>query len=189
MADQYSNELYHYGVKGQQWGVRRYMNEDGTLTPEGRERYSKKNYVGDNGSDKVEKFARRTVGSEGGHYAFAKWRERRHDKNLEKAKASGNQKKIEKYESKKKAQSQANEDMKRYREHTSTGKLIAQNVGLGMLGLSGNRYRHARARGSDIFTSVLESVGGGIGVGMRMYNDKKRYGKYVVYGDDSGESM
>ena len=31
--------LIHYGIKGQQWGVRRFQNEDGTLTPEGRERY------------------------------------------------------------------------------------------------------------------------------------------------------
>lgn len=33
-------ELWHYGIKGQQWGVRRFQNEDGTLTAEGRERYS-----------------------------------------------------------------------------------------------------------------------------------------------------
>ena len=26
------NELYHHGIKGQRWGVRRYQNEDGTLT-------------------------------------------------------------------------------------------------------------------------------------------------------------
>lgn len=32
-------ELYHHGIKGQQWGVRRYQNEDGTLTAEGRKRY------------------------------------------------------------------------------------------------------------------------------------------------------
>jgi hypothetical protein len=33
-----SNELYHYGVKGQKWGVRRYQNKDGSLTPAGKKR-------------------------------------------------------------------------------------------------------------------------------------------------------
>lgn len=33
------NELYHYGIKGQKWGVRRYQNPDGTLTEEGKRRY------------------------------------------------------------------------------------------------------------------------------------------------------
>lgn len=32
-------ELYHYGILGQRWGVRRYQNPDGTLTEEGRRRY------------------------------------------------------------------------------------------------------------------------------------------------------
>lgn len=32
--------LEHHGVKGQKWGVRRYQNEDGTLTDEGKKRYS-----------------------------------------------------------------------------------------------------------------------------------------------------
>ena len=33
------NELYHYGIKGQKWGIRKYRNEDGTLTQEGKEKY------------------------------------------------------------------------------------------------------------------------------------------------------
>ena len=35
------NELYHYGVKGMQWGVRRYRNEDGSLTSAGKRRVEK----------------------------------------------------------------------------------------------------------------------------------------------------
>ena len=34
------NELVHYGIKGMKWGVRRYRNKDGTLTPAGKKRYS-----------------------------------------------------------------------------------------------------------------------------------------------------
>ena len=32
----YSNELYHHGVKGQKWGVLRYQNKNGSLTPAGK---------------------------------------------------------------------------------------------------------------------------------------------------------
>lgn len=33
------SELYHHGIKGQKWGVRRFQNEDGSLTAAGRQRY------------------------------------------------------------------------------------------------------------------------------------------------------
>lgn len=32
------NELYHYGIKGQKWGVRRFQNKDGSLTNAGKRR-------------------------------------------------------------------------------------------------------------------------------------------------------
>jgi hypothetical protein len=32
------NELFHHGIKGMKWGVRRYQNPDGTLTSEGKKR-------------------------------------------------------------------------------------------------------------------------------------------------------
>lgn len=35
------SELYHHGIKGQRWGIRRYQNEDGSLTPEGKARLEK----------------------------------------------------------------------------------------------------------------------------------------------------
>lgn len=35
------NEIYHYGVLGMKWGVRRYQNRDGSLTAEGKKRYNR----------------------------------------------------------------------------------------------------------------------------------------------------
>lgn len=45
------SELYHYGVKGMHWGIRRYQTADGKLTPEGKAHKSLK----DRASDAVDK--------------------------------------------------------------------------------------------------------------------------------------
>lgn len=52
--------LIHYGVKGMRWGVRRYQNEDGSLTSAGRKKASKIN-------NKIKKNAERIARKES-HY-------------------------------------------------------------------------------------------------------------------------
>lgn len=46
------SELYHHGIKGQKWGVRRFQNKDGTLTNTGKRRRiaGMKDYLNDDGS-------------------------------------------------------------------------------------------------------------------------------------------
>lgn len=38
------SNLQHHGIKGQKWGVRRFQNTDGSLTAEGKKRYSVNDY-------------------------------------------------------------------------------------------------------------------------------------------------
>ena len=40
-------ELYHYGIKGQKWGVRRYQNPDGSLTAKGKKRAARREARGE----------------------------------------------------------------------------------------------------------------------------------------------
>lgn len=38
----FTDSLSHHGIKGQRWGIRRYRNEDGSLTAAGQRRYGKR---------------------------------------------------------------------------------------------------------------------------------------------------
>lgn len=165
--------LMHHGIKGQKWGVRRYVNLDGTLTEAGKERYgNKKSY---NARSILENDMR--VHYEGrsmhpGHYwgtrgDYREYKLKRKIKNY----SGENKEKLEKLKKKAEAQGLKNQTRMLYDEHTSTGKMFLQNAFFGTYG--GQYYRNARARGNSRAESVVEAM---FGVVVSAKRDKKAYG-------------
>lgn len=67
--------LMHHGIKGQKWGERRFQNDDGTLTPEGRSRY--REYVKDFGSSTAKRLVKSLKSGKSEHQALSKEYRRR----------------------------------------------------------------------------------------------------------------
>ena len=176
----YSDELFHHGVKGQKWGVRRYQNEDGTLTAEGRRRFGNNlgAYAG-----KKQGLARKLLV---GDWALGGKRigERLEQRNLRKekeARLAGNVKDANNYKRYANIQRQRNIDREIYDSRASTGKIFAQNLLMGQFGADSYRIARQRgeSRGKAAVVSILENlpyVGGALAIGTELYKSGKAYG-------------
>lgn len=189
----FGDELYHHGIKGQKWGVRRYQNEDGSLTAEGRSRYGKE--LGEYANKKqgvIRKFA--TGDWVLGRKRIGERLENRYERKAKEAKEEGRSKEAESYESARKAQRQRNIDREVYQSRTSTGKLVLQNF---LLGVGADSYRVERknqtTKGAAAVAGILANVGDisgqfvfGVPVGRitgyaaDAYKSKKRYGHITI---------
>lgn len=51
--------LFHWGILGQKWGVRRYQYQDGRLTDEGKKRYRKGKKLNEFSNEEIDSFINR----------------------------------------------------------------------------------------------------------------------------------
>ena len=58
-----SEEMYHHGILGQKWGIRRFQNSDGSLTAAGKKRYDKDSSHDRSNSTKSEKIEKSSKGT------------------------------------------------------------------------------------------------------------------------------
>ena len=176
----YSDELYHHGIKGQKWGLRRYQNDDGSLTPAGRARYG--NEIGERGLKKQGLVRRIATGDWAlGNKRIGERLEARNFRKAEEAQKAGNKKDAEGYKRIGEIQKKRNIDREKYNSNASTGKLIAQNLLMG--GIGADSYRVARQRGETrgraAVAGILANVpyvGGVAAVATELYKSKKNYG-------------
>ena len=143
----YTSELYHHGINGQKWGVRRFQNEDGTLTQAGRERYGVNN-LGEYGTKKQGVIRKLATGDWAlGNKRIGERREQRLQNKIQKRSEQG--KDTTKLERKYETQKTRNVARDVYNSKQTTGKLVVQTLLLGEFGA--DAFRSARGRGKSFW--------------------------------------
>lgn len=185
----WNSELCHHGVKGQKWGVRKYQNEDGSLTAEGQKKYgNKKDYRFGAGLFELAQRTRLTdsdrfygLGSRDLKEGRVSYYESKLDRYRIKSPSKRNRQIIQQTKAKLAAQKAANASRDSYDSRTSVPKLWVQNKILGQA--KAERYRDARARGDGRTRSFVESIlsGNAIGIAMRRHGSKRAYGANVKW--------
>ena len=201
----YNGELYHHGILGQKWGVRRFQNKDGSLTSAGKKRAGEAASEAGRKMTALGKFYRkhhRLIGGVGSALTGSggtagvirairgggKGREERLTNKLHDKWDKLPDKKKDKLITKLEAQQKANADRAIYDAHISTGKMVVQDALLGYYG--GEKYRNARARGAGRVRAFFETHPGlPVDVYLRYQGNKKAYGDGMVAGVMDGENF
>ena len=165
------DELYHHGIKGQRWGIRRYQNEDGSLKDAGKARYVRSTLARNE----------RKYGEANSQRAINKDKYEGYTKKANKAKEKGNIEKANKAKSKaaeyKKLMNTSIKDMKT--AESANWKTIAKAVENGYdikINSEAGLYYSKVARREGLAMRYLFGIAGGIGTYAMYGNDKT--GKY-----------
>jgi len=174
--------LAHHGVKGQKWGVRRYQNNDGSLTDLGKRRY------GGQATYKSSTIRKIVAPELRDKYSLSKLQENSARKHAQRQRAYADKRlaktgKIDslaeydaqKAEKKYEAISARNANRKAYAQRMSTGKLYAQNWLLTPAGAS--MYRESRSRGESYIDTAAELTL----PYYQLYKNKQAYGKAIMF--------
>ena len=131
--------LRHYGVIGMKWGMRKYQNEDGSLTPEGKARYDSGEMYKSHGTKKLEK-------------RVAKLKKKKEAASKSGKNTARVSKKLKKKMDRLKTSKIMDKAYLDYARKTSYGKAILQNLLFGSFGARG--YQQSRAMGLGRLTSA-----------------------------------
>lgn len=169
--------LAHHGIKGQKWGVRRYQNDDGSLTALGKQRYGLRPKYENNA---LRKWMAPELRDK---YSIMKLQEHHNVKKAVRARQLAKLRpnnealnaRADKLERKAEGMKARNANRKAYAERTSTGELMIQNY-LGYY-VGGAMYRESRARGDSwVQTALTLTV-----PYYSIMQNKDIYGKYLMF--------